>query len=381
VPIIKNTELDEMEIRKRRAPCLVTYLTPFRFIESNLLAPWKVDLNQINSRNWDYVALHEMAGGIDVGLKPPYHLVVSRDGALALPAVDALASLEGAVDYFNKCLSAILLGGVYCEAISPDSIDAGSIIDWKYIRVFGSGKAAANIFHQHIRSRQSAPLEAIALLEPRAISLRSLDEAMKYGLTVLDRIKPLRGAYLLKGVTGYARRDWGTSLINLWIAIEQLISHLWQVRIVLPTLSVDATKSRRGQLNDTRTWTASARVELLYQVQTITNSTLAKITTARLARNHLTHEGTPPNEADAQAAHSAIVDLLTIALDGECPPFHKLDLKNHTVTDPLLPPPERTIAEPKYWMEILRLPGELELEKAEFELRKKNSQKSANSGP
>jgi hypothetical protein len=50
---------------------------------------------------------------------------------------------------------------------------------------------------------------------------------MKLGLGVFDSVPSLSGEFLLKGVSGIARRDWGAALTNLWIVIEQITSFLW----------------------------------------------------------------------------------------------------------------------------------------------------------
>jgi hypothetical protein len=69
----------------RRVAALVVYLDPFRLIQSKTLEEWSASIEQINRSDWDYVKLHEIAGGLDVGLPDPYHVLVGRDGALALP--------------------------------------------------------------------------------------------------------------------------------------------------------------------------------------------------------------------------------------------------------------------------------------------------------
>ena len=53
------------EIAKRRVPCLIAYLDPFRIVETDTLAPWQVSIEDVNTLNWDYVKLHEIVGGID----------------------------------------------------------------------------------------------------------------------------------------------------------------------------------------------------------------------------------------------------------------------------------------------------------------------------
>ena len=355
------------DLARRRVPCLIAYLRPFRIVSSPDLVPWATNIEEINRRSWDYVALHEMAGGIEIGLPAPYHLVVARDGALALPPVDALRSDQAAVASFNRCLAGLLIGGVYCEAITPDGLDIGSIIDWKYVRSHRTGAAAPNRFHHLIRYRQATPYEAIALYRPRTVTIDTLRRGMKEGLGVLDRVPVLSGEYLLKGTTGIARRDWGAALANLWIATEQLISELWDREIVGPALLADRGKARRDQLNDTRTWTVAARAELLLQKEVIDLPTFKFVGVARKARNELSHLGKPPKQSEAQAAYDGFCCLLSFALNGERPKLFDLNLSDHTLSDPFAPP--RMEGEPEFWMEIPKLPGELELERAEARLQ------------
>jgi len=311
-----------------------------------------------------------MAGGLDVGLPAPYHLVVARDGALALPPIDGLRSDQALVEYFNRCLAALLLGGVYCEAITPDGLDFGSIIDWRYVRSQRTGQAASNRFHEQIRYGAASPLEAIALYQPRTVGLPTLETAMKAGLDVLRRVPSMRGEYLLRGVTGIARRDWGVALSNLWIVVEQVLSELWTRLVVEPTLALDQSKARRDQLADARTWTASARIEVLSQKGAIPLETFVALNKARKARNSLSHQGSSPSEQEARAAYGGVCGLLCIALAGERPPLFEMDLADHSLSDPFAPP-QPIRGEPQFWMEIPKLPGELELEQAEARHRAK----------
>lgn len=131
----------------RRVPCLITYISPFRIITSQYISPWETSLEEVNYNNWDYIKLHEIAGGIDLKPEKPYYMLISRDGGLAIPAVKEFQNQQKAIDFFNRSLAAILLGGIYCEAINADHLDMGSIIDWKYIRSHHSGSAAPNLFH------------------------------------------------------------------------------------------------------------------------------------------------------------------------------------------------------------------------------------------
>ena len=88
-------------LRRRRVPCMIAFLHPFRLVDVDGVAAWNAPIEQING-GWDYVALHRLVGG-DVGLEPPCPLVVGRDGALALPPLADLRSVQLIVEasYFQ----------------------------------------------------------------------------------------------------------------------------------------------------------------------------------------------------------------------------------------------------------------------------------------
>lgn len=363
------SEITKEDLAKRRVPALMTYLSPFRIVEKDAdVEPWSATIEEVNGSSWDYVALHEVVGGVDVGLARPYHMVVARDGALALPPLPELRSDQAAVEYFNRCLAGLLLGGLYCEAINLDGLDLGQIIDWKYLRSVRSGASAPNRFHEHIRHQTASALESIELYKPRSVKLSAVGTAMKTGLAALKRLEPMRGEYLLKGATGLARRDWGSALANLWIVTEQLLEALWNREIVVPAGALDNSKARKDQLNDNRTWTTATRIEMLHQKGVFDLTTLMTLSKARKARNDLAHRGLHPAEKDADACYAGVCSLIRAVLAEDTLPLLKLNLADHALSDPFAPPKHRGRIEPEIWMAIPKLPGEEELEKAAAKL-------------
>lgn len=349
----------------RRVPCVVAYLHPFRVVVEGV-ETWSSTIEEINNGEWDYVALHEVIGGIDVGMPAPYHMLVCRDGALALPVVPAIRSDEKLVEFFNKILGALLLGGVFAEAIDIDGVSQAAVFDWKYVRIFSAGRSAASGFHNRIRLKAASAHEAIPLLQPSSVTLTELRTAMAAGLAVLERIPQLNVSFLLLGVSALASRNWSQALANLWIVVEQLTSHLWEREVIahLPKVS----KARRDQLSDTRSYTASVRHEFLCHQGVLDEKTLTKLALARRARNTLQHEGTYSGAPPAAAAYAAMLALLRIAAGELLVPLADVNLDEHTREDPFNPRPRGPL-NPKFWMEIPKLPGEAEYEKEEAKRR------------
>ena len=355
----------------RRVAAMITYLHPFRMIASDSLEEWKTTIDEVNHFGWDYIKLHEIAGGIDVRLPSPYHMLVGRDGALALPPIDELRSDQQAVEFFNHCLAALLVGGIYCAAVTLDHLEFGSVIDWKYIRSHGN-QTGANHFHQLIRLRMAPPIEAVALMDPPILNFGSIRQSAKKGFALLDSVPQLTPEFLLKGVSGIARRDWGIALSSLWITIEQLTEALWQREILKP---FGATENRIAgrveQLKDTRTWTAANRHELLSLKGTISASFLRDLYHARKARNDLSHRGTHPTEQAANSAYRATLALFQAAARDNDIPLARLNFADHALSDPFKPREPGPLS-PQYWMAIPKLPGEAELEREEAAGRTKS---------
>jgi len=82
---------------------------------------------------------------------------------------------------------------------------------------------------------------------------------MRSGRAILERIPEISPEFLLKRVTGVARRDWAAALSNLWVVVEQITSHLWEKRVLTPARADRTVGGRLDQLSDNRTWTVATR--------------------------------------------------------------------------------------------------------------------------
>ena len=351
-------------LAKRRVPCMAAFLSPFRIINAPDSPPWAPTIDDVNRRRWNYAELHRLVGGVDVGLPAPYHMVVARDGAVGLPVLRSTQDISSAAEHFNRCFAALLLGGVYCDAINPDGLEFGFVLDWKYLRLQSGSQAAPNVFHRHVRMQMAAPIEAIRLVQPRVIEMATIESAMRAGRSVLERVPEISPEFLLKGVTAVARRDWAAALSSLWIVIEQITSHLWEQRVLTPARAEHFVIGRIDQLADSRTWTVATRHELLHQIGALPEAVLSELAIARRARNALAHRGQHPGEAESRSAYGSTLSLLQIACEALPIPLKDVDLTDHTISDPFVPR-DPSPGEPTHWMPIPKLPGEAELERLE----------------
>lgn len=355
---------DSSQRLPRRIPAILTYLKPYRLIGADEDEIWSSSVEQINSRTWDYIKLHEITGGLDVGLKEPFHLVVGFDGALALPPLNLFRETGEAVEFFNRICGSILLGGIYCEAINADDIEIGSILDWTYIRSQSTGRSLSATFHSLFRMRMAPPLLAMQLHQPPTLKFSELRTAADVGMNILGRVPELRAEFLLKGATSLARQDPGSALANLWIVVEQLTQGLWD-REVIGQSRNKIVAGRKKQLEDNRTWSTGPKHELMLRIGLINDLTFSALFTARKARNDLAHTGRHPSSDEAQAAYDGVIGLLKAGPAKRYDlPLLKLDLSNSSLSDPLRPDPSLP-SEPTHWMPIPKLPGEEEIERSE----------------
>jgi hypothetical protein len=345
----------------RRVPALISYLHPFRLVTTETHQAWDISIDQVNNGAWDYVKLHEIVGGLDVGLAAPYHMVVCFDGALALPPIPALRSVPSSVEFFNRCLGAILIGGIYCEAVSLDHVETGSILDWKYLRASGMGTSSASQFHNLVRTRMAPPVLAIQLLNPRRMTFLDLQTAAGRGFEVLKAVPELTPEFLLKGVTAIARQDWSSALSSLWVVVEQLTSHLWE-RDILAGETIESVSGRQAQLKDNRSWTAANKQEVLHQKGSFDVGTLRALFAARKARNELMHTGKHPTQDAGNAAFGGVKGLLLATTRQSDIPLFSLDLGDHRLSDPFRQPTAKEM-NVEYWMPFPKLPNEEDIER------------------
>ena len=75
---------------------------------------------------------------------------------------------------------------------------------------------------------------------------------------------------------------------------------------------------------------------------------------------------------------------MSVVLADDTLPLLGLDLSNHAISDPFVPPQYDGPIEPEFWMPIPKLPGEEELEKAEAKIvgsRIRNNPNEGSNGP
>lgn len=352
----------------KSVPVVTANFKPLRFVSRSAEDVWKPTLEEINSRTYDYVKLHRLSTYLDVGIAP-LSLGICFDGTLVLPATTEFRILDKALAVFNKTLSELLMGGLYCEAVSPDDICYGSMTLTAYARIHGGGDGPAASFHKAARTKHIGAHDAIRLLQPDIVLTDDLQSALSAGRMLVNGLGEVPREQILFGVTYYVNRQWAESLIHVWTTTERIIEIAWQKYVANPSVT---SKSRRQFLNDHRTWTSSAKLELLFQKGLLHIKTYEKLDQGRKARNEFAHRGTIPTQSNALVALEAAFELASLCVSDfkETTRFDSvISVARSRCPSDLFPKKTRfDNSEVTHWLSLPPLPGDVDWGEREFEI-------------
>lgn len=293
----------------------VTYLYPMRLIthENERV---EFTLEQINSCSYNHGILCRIVGRINNTFRNrEVSYLVCGDGAIALLHSDILNHNDILLHY-NDLLCKLMLGGLAVGAITKKDITTGGMKNETAIWPVNFGRSYNSHMHGLLRMRLTSNTDAIMLLSAAENSV-TINELLKYlekGTEIVNSIDNLSTFYLLAGVSDMKYGDWSSALGNLWVVAEQITDFLWEKRFLRDLARNPEIPSRQQTLkNDHRTYSASVKQEILFQVGILTDKVYAKIYGVRKARNKLVHEGVLVGEDIAVTLYEAVDELLRIA--------------------------------------------------------------------
>lgn len=356
------------DLLKEPVPIITANYNPLRFIMRNELDVWTPTLEEINKRSYDYVKLHRSSFAIDIGIAP-FSMGVCFDGTLYLPAFSKYNNYVHALEQFNGVLTELLLGGVYCEAVTPNDIGCGSLLPTAFTRMNGGSKGSAASFHMAARNKYIGSLDGARLLHPEIISVKEMQSALNRGKKLLSLLGNIPREQVLYGATFYVLKQWAESLIHIWTITERVVEIAWQKHVVGLK---QATKKRKAFLDDHRTWPISAKLEVLFQKNLLPPLTYEKLDEVRKARNNFAHRGVLPTHEMATLALSGCFELASLCSSD----FKKIDLFEHVVElvtarcNPVLYPKKTKFKESELscWLPLHPLPGEKAWGDKEYEI-------------
>jgi hypothetical protein len=165
------------------------------------------------------------------------------------------------------------------------------------------------------------------ILQPERVTVENFHEAIFLGRDRLKGIEADISSTLLYGCTFFARGQWSEALLHLWTTAEQILSQIWTDDFV-DSSRIDGISSRKRKdfLEDTRTWSASTIIEVLYQTGKIDDETYSLLDAARRARNSFAHRATRVCKEQAKSALEASIRMAALRLQGTKAEFKPEDI-------------------------------------------------------
>ncbi len=303
--------------------------------------------------SYDSTKLFRSSLNIDIGIAP-FSLIVLFDGTLVLPRCAEIPKSR-ALTLFNQHLSDLLLSGLFSGEILPDDVTPGSMNLWGYHR-HDCPAGRYSKLSQSLRARKADPDDAIALVDIEPLTVDEYAKRHKEGAAISKALPENLATVFLPSCTGFCNEEWERALILGWSCAELLISQLWDQHL-LGGISVDGIKKKRRKdfLSDTRTWTSSTRIELLWQKGLIDDAIYAHLDRARSARNAFIHSVSGCSPEDARAVIKAVLLLIEkISIDqnlsfDSARALSQLEGRTSVFRPPITDGEGRLLHEPKYW--------------------------------
>lgn len=307
---MKENQLDYIE----KNPCWVAFIHPITFVVPDDEKPWKVKLEEINNVSYNNSNLIRIVAKIEI---PNCELpaFICYDGAIAIPMNEKFPSKESALNFFCNFFVKLLFSGLNIEGIDHKDIVSGNLYNKWSIWPTDLGDSSISQTHSKIRMLVASNMDTIQLSNPRIVWVSELKEKLKQGNSILEKIPNLTPKFLLRGITEFRYKNWDLVLSNLWITVEQLIDYLWHFRFLSnDSFHPDAEipNRKKSMKDDSRTWTASVKQEILFQSKILSEEILHNLNEARKTRNKLVHEGKEVTKETATSILDTTIKLIQI---------------------------------------------------------------------
>ncbi len=317
-------------------PCWVVFLHPFTFVVPNDENPWEVNLEDINNISYSNGNLIRIVTKFEIDNSDLCGLIC-YDGAIAIPKSPKFKTKELALNYFSLFFAKLILSNFYVEGIDHKDIVNGWLSENWSIWPTELGNSSISNLHSKIRMLNASNMDTISLANPRIISVEELLSNLKIGEEILNEIPNLNPKFLIRGLTEFRYKNWDLVLSNLWITIEQLVDFIWNNKFLKNSKlqpKIDIPNRLKTLKEDSRTYSASVKQEILYQTNYIDEETLKLLSRTRKIRNKLVHEGISVEEHTGKDIVELTSKLLKVIVKNEnFKDFNFKQLKSSTFPD------------------------------------------------
>lgn len=295
----------------KTVPIIVAYLSPVRFVSDGKSDSWSSNVDDLNDLKYDYKSLCRSGSVLRQAPAEPVRPRLGYAGVLLLPRMSHFEPHERAARFVNRILGWVTIGGLYYWPLAPNEMATGLLYPSGFYRNTGGGGDHPLARLQGVTGGRG---DAMTLVSPQVICHEEFDSALARGLAILSGSPSVSPELVLRGLAARISRDWTSAMADLWICIEQVISDEWSELVNSADTSIPG---RKDLLSDSRTWTAAARIEVLFQSGRVDEASYSLLSVARKARNWLAHTGKDPDQVACDAAAQVLFRLLAARSHGE----------------------------------------------------------------
>lgn len=285
---------------------------------------WPFDLRRATEVTRSYVTpvddlevLLNRMGGLFVRVPDPLRGFARDSDSVEImkPRFEAKAAFaDKAVAAFNLVVCEFTFAGVFSEPTSRLHVGPGWLSEGKASVSGGSGRTTQ-------RTLGPTAMMAMNPLWPNSwdtVAEDRLDKTAGLARAIeLWRIADSLPTFVASAYFFFAQRLLAEALLDGWIVVEQLLNRLWDDHYV----PISRDRSHRERLDDTRSFTANVKAELLFARGVIDGETYDAVQKARKRRNDLAHGG-KVDVAGAFEGMSAMAAMLkNVVVDVPAPSF------------------------------------------------------------
>jgi len=217
-------------------------------------------------------------------------VLITRNGGLFVqPATTLTDELEPKLIFqemiaheFNRIICELALHGIVSEPATPAHISQGALVDNHALIISAGGgremyleRTLMPSIHLHKNLWQISKMQSVDVLNKVTKQQMS---------SQLEDISDNLPTFVASAYSLFSRHAYSEALLDSWIVVEQIIDWLWK-----EYLANINDRPRKDRLSDTRTYSASVRIETLFTTNKIPLSLYEIIHTARKHRNELAH--------------------------------------------------------------------------------------------
>lgn len=180
----------------------------------------------------------------------------------------------------NKIICELSLAGLVTEPVTSVHVSRAQLRDNHAWLTSGGGKYLYRTIEPFLKIYQQGPWITSSQVDVTKLEvIQNLEASLK--LAQVSENIPL---LIANAFSLFSKQVTSEALIDSWIVVEQIIDYLWNEYLDL----IDNSK-RKERLKDTRIYSSSVRIEVLYLNKIITEEEYVTFHVARSHRNDMIH--------------------------------------------------------------------------------------------